>query len=497
MGASQLINVASQLIVPPLFIHFYGIPLYGEYLALTATASYLSTLNFGLTTYSTNQLSIYRQKADWQSFDELQASTQMMLLFVLLIALALSACFFLVPLPRLLHLTMPSLEASGTAFFLALQVIINLVFGYYNTLYTVIEQNHRALAMGNLRRFSGSFACVPLLFLHASMVLLAFAGFFATLLSSVWAIYALRRDAPNLPMGLKAAKRSVIVSILKPSAMFGLIYLQNILLFQAPVIIFQRLLGPVAVVTFTITRTIFGLARQFITILTMMVQPEITYSYGAGNKQKLLNIFLYTEKIVFAVIPVVNLGTLLLSPLLLSLWMHKPELFDLPVFCLMAAISAAMSMKEHKQNFQFSTNRHQLLSVIIFSGNVLLVVVGIPVTKLYGLTGFEVLWLIAEIAQMFLIYSENRKLFDHEPAVSIKPIFKLIANVGIGLPVCLVGLSQFSGASPMMQIAFTSIFVIALSAVSYFLYDLRDAARQIGARLHTLGPKLGFRGPGH
>jgi hypothetical protein len=49
---SQAVSLLTQLLLPPIFLHSYGVGLYGEWLALSAAIGYLGTVNYGIQTYT-------------------------------------------------------------------------------------------------------------------------------------------------------------------------------------------------------------------------------------------------------------------------------------------------------------------------------------------------------------------------------------------------------------------------------------------------------------
>jgi O-antigen/teichoic acid export membrane protein len=103
---------------PPAFLYYYGVSKYGEWLVLSATVSYLSTLNFGITTYASNELTMLRKRGEMDKYCELQGSTLALLLCMICVGIAVSASVFFLPLPRLLHLsTISPMEVILTAFF--------------------------------------------------------------------------------------------------------------------------------------------------------------------------------------------------------------------------------------------------------------------------------------------------------------------------------------------------------------------------------------------
>jgi hypothetical protein len=140
----------------------------------------------------------------------------------------------------------------------------------------------------------------------------------------------------------------------------------------------------------------------------------------------------------------------------------------------MALISGAMSMREHKQFFQFSTNMHKRLSMIMFFSNLSMVCVSIPLTLKFGLYGFMFTWLASELAQMGLIYHENKKLFQNDPSISVVPVFKLALVMLVSLPIC-GGLVHYSQQRSLVMVGAAAAFGLAVLTVeSYFVFGLRD-----------------------
>jgi O-antigen/teichoic acid export membrane protein len=316
--------------------------------------------------------------------------------------------------------------------------------------------------------------CIPLAMLRAPFSVIAIGQFSASMVIALLTVWDLKRLMGLLPLGLKGANWKTAKASLAPSGMFAMIFTQQFLLFQAPVIMLNWILGPEVVVLFTICRTISSTARQMLQTITYAIAPEVTFSFADRDMKKLLSIYHNSEKVVFSVIPIANLGAFLASPILLSIWLHKPLLFNPYVYGLMALISAAMSMRDHKQFFQLSTNTHKRLSIIIFFGNILMIAVSIPFTIKYGIYGFMFTWLVSEVLQMVFIYHENKRLFRNDPSINFLPILKLWLVMAVSLPICM-GLVHFG-----QQISLTMVGVAAmvgmliLTLESYFVFGLKD-----------------------
>jgi peptidoglycan biosynthesis protein MviN/MurJ (putative lipid II flippase) len=168
---------------------------------------------------------------------------------------------------------------------------------------------------------------------------------------------------------------------------------------------------------------------------------------------------------------------------LLQVWLRRPTLFDSYTYGLMALISGAMSMRDHKQFFQFSTNQHKRLSIIVFFSNLLMIALSIPLTIKLGLNGFLYMWLLSELAQMGLIYFENKKLFNHDPSISIVPVLKLGAVMAVSLPICAAMLAFARQRSLTMVAIVATVGLMLVIVVCYFVFGLKDVVDQLRVRV--------------
>jgi O-antigen/teichoic acid export membrane protein len=489
LGTSTGLTLVTQLLLPPAFLHYYGVSMYGEWIVLSGTLSYLGTLNFGITTYASNQLTMLRRRGEIEEYRSLQGSTLALLIGMVCLGLLVTFSVFFLPLPKLLHLSaIASRDVTLTAFFLGLQVLVNILAGYYNSLFMVVEQTHRGLSWGIARSFGATIVCFVLTMFRAGFPYLAFGQFIAAFVITLLSIYDLKQRLGDLPLGLQGANWKLATQTLKPSGMFAMILAQQALTYQVPVNILQWILGPSVVVLFSTSRTVLSSARQLLSPITNAIAPEITFSFANRDMKKMLYIFHHSESIVFAGIPIANLGALLFAPIVLRVWLHRPELFDPYTYGLMALISAAISMREHKQFFQFSTNMHKRLSIIVFFANLVMVALSVPLVWKFGLYGFLCVWLASEVTQMGLIYTENRKLFDNHASITLTPVLKLVAIMLASLPICMALLKLVSPLSLAIMGVVATAGVILLMVESYFVFGLKAVCTEFGQKIRTNTP---------
>ncbi len=82
-NATQVVSLLTQLLLPPIFLHSYGVGLYGEWLALSAAIGYLSTVNYGIQTYTNMQMTIHYNRGEVDECVHLQSGGLFILLVIL------------------------------------------------------------------------------------------------------------------------------------------------------------------------------------------------------------------------------------------------------------------------------------------------------------------------------------------------------------------------------------------------------------------------------
>jgi O-antigen/teichoic acid export membrane protein len=480
---SNLVSVATQLLLPPIFLLRYGTTLYGEWLALSVTVAYLGTLNFGIQTYVTQDLTVRYQRQDLASYHVRQSTALRVLLGILVTAALVALVVFVLPLRGLLRLTIPQHTAAITLYMLALQVLLGVLFSYFTGMYMVISRAHTGVLWANGQRLALVFSTSLALWSRASFPVLALVQLLVYVGATLLLLLHVRVVAPQIFPRLAGWDRGAVPGILRPSSYFGLISMSTFLSFQVPVLILQRESGPFIVVAFTVMRTIFSMCRQVLNAPTQALGPEITRLFGLQEWGDLTRVYSYSERLIFTLIPMVNLGVLMVSPVMLLLWLHKHGLFSVLPYVLMAAVSMTLSAKEHKFQFQFSTNTHERLARIMFFGYIALVALAVPMVHWYGLMGFLVTWLAIELYQTGRILQLNQDFFAHTGEHTLKYVYRLAGLSVVGLIASGLLLRHTSTASYWTQFDAGIGVSFAVGGAAFFLFDMREILKKLLARL--------------
>ncbi len=480
---SNVVNLTTKLLLPPIFLYRYGTTLYGEWLALSGAVAYLSTLNFGIQTYVTQDLTVRYQRHDLEHYHIQQSTSLRVLLGILGSAAAVCLVIFVLPVQSWLRLTIPQHVAALALYFLALQVLLGVLFGYFTGMYMVLSRAHAGVLWVNGLRLTMVVVTSAGAWMRFSFP--ALAAFQASIygLGILLVLLHIRRIAPEIFPQVGLWDRSAVSAILRPSSYFGLINMSTFLSYEVPVLILQREAGPFVVVAFTVMRTMFSMCRQILAAPTQALGPEITRMFGREEWRELTAIYSYSERLIFSLIPIVNLGVLIISPVLLTVWLHKPALFSVLPYVMMAAISMTLSAKEHKFQFQLSTNTHEQLARIMFFSYVALAALTIPMAHWRGMLGFLYAWLAIEIFQLVQIIRLNQELFAHTGEHRLTYVYRLAG-------LCLFG---WVSSGILLRHTFTDPFWIQLTAgfavsfamggMAFLIFDLRTIVQKFSTRI--------------
>jgi O-antigen/teichoic acid export membrane protein len=489
----QGVSIISQLLVPPFFLIRYpaGVEVYGEWLALSAAVTYIGTLNYGIQTYANNQSAIYYNRGEVEAAKTLQASAFRLLLLIIGVLSLAGASVFVLPVGRWLNLHHVSSQAASlTLYLLILQVLFNMLFALFANSYMMIGKMHRGANWLILQRLVGTFAIAASAWFRAPFPVLAFVLLASVVVFAVLVLVDLRRTAPILVPSFRYGRWGNIRPILKPSAHFGLLSLSGFLTYQGPVLLIQTMLGPAAVTVFSLARTVFSMGRQALAILSFSIGQEITLLIGQRNWPALKRLYDLSERVVLLLVPICSVGVLLLSPFLFAVWLHSRNLYDPELCFIMAVISAVMGIKEHKYQFQSSSNEHERLSRFTLGAYAMMLLVAFVLMRPLGILGLMLAWLGAEVAQTIYILRLNVQLFPADVTISMVPVVRLLAvlTVAFGLAAWPV----FASVEwPLAIVVGTAVLLmLTISIGSYFAFGLDEVRFLLVSKIrHRMSPR--------
>jgi len=485
MFTGRVISILQQVVTPAVFAYRYGLSGFGEWIALSGAVAALGTLNFGVQTFMNQDLAIRFNRGEVEGYHIRQSTALRLLLGVVVVAALLLLSFFAIPFEGLLNLHISNKAAQWTLYLLALQVLLTILFGYFGGIFMGVNQAHRGANWNNKQALLSSLGLFGGVLLHQPFPVLAAIQLVALLFCSAGVLIDLHRAAPEIFPSVRYWDGAAIPEILRGSFYFGLIEMSTLLTYQAPLLVMQTIIGPVAVAGFVFMRTIFSMCRQILAMFTQSMAAEITTLYGKRDWPMLSRLYNYSERLVFFLISLVNLTVLMLSPVLITVWIHYKaakgaapggvsHLFSVYPYVLTSVLSIMISLKEHKMQFQFSTNTHKELAKITFFSYAAMVVVSIGTIRYAGVNGFLWTWLAAEALQTVRLIVLNHQLFQHVEEIDKRYITRLMALCMTGVLVALAALPRTSVMPLMEQVAVSALVAAVVGAVAWRVFGMKD-----------------------
>jgi O-antigen/teichoic acid export membrane protein len=482
---ANVISILIELVQPVVFFHSYNKAIYADWLVLSSAVSYLSNLNFGLQTFVNQDLAVRYNRGEQEGFHVQQSTALRALVATTLFASFCCLIIFVLPVEHIFGLTistdskvlLPHWIAATTLYFISLQILVgSLLFGYFGGAFMGVGLAHRGSNWNNAKRFATAALLVVLALMHQPLHVLAIGQFLLFMVLMVGIVIDLKLKAPDIFPTLRYWDFDALKSMMAPSLHFMLLYFSNYIAFELPLILIQRIAGPIATLIFQFGRKLFSFGRQVLTGLTQSIGPEITRIYGQNDWVRLSKLYDYSERVIFFLIAMFNVPLFAFSPILLHLWLHKPELFALDTYLLLALTATVLCVKEHKMQFQFSTNTHIEFARVNFLTYVGMTIVSIATIKFYGLNGFIATWLITEVVQTVSVVSLNRQLFAEHEGLSMAYLAKLAGLCTAGLAVGYVLLRSMERANwgfPR-QIVADAVLAFVLAALSWYAFNMNS-----------------------
>jgi O-antigen/teichoic acid export membrane protein len=262
--------------------------------------------------------------------------------------------------------------------------------------------------------------------------------------------------------------------MIKPSGHFGLIAMAGFLTWQGPIIVIQRVLGPSMVTLFSLVRVVFQMSRQILSMASNVIGQDITMLVGKADWSELRRLYDLSERVVLFLIPVVSIGSLLMCPFLFHIWLHDRIPYQ-PVLCIeMAIVSAVLGLKEHKTQFQSSSNEHEKLSTRIFIGYAIMLTISVFTMRAWGVAGFIVTWLVWEILQTAYVVHLNHKLFPVDAKIdnSLLQRFNIFIIAAFAITAFPAILSAHWPLPLSVAVALSTTLLLAVAA--YFTFRMDD-----------------------
>jgi len=423
----QVATVAIQVGSLPLFLHYWGVSLYGDWLVLSAIPAYFALSDIGFSSVAANDMTMLVSRGD-------RTQAQQVFQSIWLLISGISACIavFIVagtyyfPIERWCNIrNLSHLQMSFTLQILCIHVLVGLQGGMVAAGYRCAGNYARGTFFYSVIRMA-EFVCMAVaVCVGAGAVGAAAAYLFARSVGTVLTYYDLRRFSPWLRLGKKDAQWHHVLRLARPSIAFMAFPVGNALSLQGMIVIVGAVLGPVMTVTFATMRTLSRFPLQVTNSVNAAVWPELSAAYGVGDIPLARALHVRSVQCAFYFSLMANCFIGLTAKWIVSVWSHHRIVFEPHVMALLLVVVFVNSLWSTSSVTLASTNRHQRMAVLYIAVSAVSLLLGYFLLPVWALVGVAVALLVAEMLMCTYVVKMSLELLDDKPAVFVYGVLRL------------------------------------------------------------------------
>lgn len=372
-AVSQPVALLIQIAGVPLYLHFWGVDLYGEWLVIAAIPAYLAASDLGVTTATLHAMTVQVAAGDRDAaLRTFRTSWRLVSLFSVVACVIVMAGAYSLPVGDWLNLGRLGDDDVVLLLLLglfSLHVIGSLQTGLLNAgFYAEGEygQGVALLSLARLAEFVLGAVCVVAGFGPVAVVTAFVVG---RAIVAVAMRQRLRRLAPWLSLGLGGFDRTTARELFGPALGFTGFAIGNALNGQGPVLVVGAVFGPAAVVLFSTLRTLTRLVPQLFQGLSNVLRPEIGIAVGSGDLATARRINRLAGRLALWGVVALALGLAVLGDPIVALWTGGRLAVEQPLFMLLLAVIVVNSLWTACAWTLQAVNRVQRQALIWFMTN--------------------------------------------------------------------------------------------------------------------------------
>jgi len=408
-----------QLVQVPVFLHFWSVPLYGEWLIVTAIPVYLSFSNIGFGNVAGNEMSMLAGAGDRDGALRVFQSCWWLISIICAATIAImSGALYLLPVSHLLKLSaIDPTDTKWIVFYLGVSVLLGQLEQLLQSAYRCIGRYPYGSFLESSMTL-GAFACTILtVALGAGARTTALVFGLANVAGTVLLALFVRRDIPWIEFGWSRARFAEIKRLTGPAVAFMGFPIGNALNIQGTLMAVGYALGPTDVVIFGTARTVSRLALQMVQMVNTTFWPEMSTAFGSKNAGLTKSLHRRACQMALIIAIVVVCGMMTVGPWFLSHWTggHVPPSRGLLSILLLVVVF--YSLWSTSSTLLAAINRHQRLAVWYIAATSVTCGLCYLLARRYGLHGAAASLLVSELVMnIYVLPASLRVAQDSFPA---------------------------------------------------------------------------------
>lgn len=391
-GFSRLNATLIQLFGTPLFLVFWGVDLYGEWLLLATIPTYLMLGDVGFSGVAQNEMSIRTSAGDRAAALRIfkAAFIFLILIFVLGAGLVAGALWF-VPFETWFNFSKLDHQAAWLVVVwllvkLAATQIIGLVIGVFRA----EGRNAQGITHYNVTVLGQYVIMITAVGLGVSPEnVAAIDAFLSVLVLAVFWRFG-KRLWPDLGVFGANLRAGEIRRLVRPSLAFFGCTMSQALVLQGSTTLVGVLLGPQAVVVFNTMRTLTRIPQQVVETVANSLGPEMSLAHGASDLETMRR--LYRQAIALNIWSAAAVCVVLMvaGQPFYEFWTRGEVIWDSSLFLGLLVVVCTGALYHSGMVLILSINKAEMIAPTMLISSALTLVVAVPLVQTLGVMGMAV-----------------------------------------------------------------------------------------------------------
>ncbi|WP_353064837.1 lipopolysaccharide biosynthesis protein [Tunturibacter psychrotolerans] len=395
----KLSSTVIQFVQIPVFLHFWSVPLYGEWMIVNSIPAYLSFSNVGFGSVAGNEMTMLVARDDRAAaLRVFQSCWWLIAIICTATIILLSGTLYYLPASHLLRLTtLGESDTKWIIFYLGVSVLLGQLEQLLQSAYRAIGRYPYGTFLKNMFSLFAFGCMIGAVILGAGARTTALVFATVNVAITIFFCILVRRDIPWIEYGWQHASIAEIRKLARPAFAYMGFPLGNALSLQGSLLAVGYALGPTEVVIFSTARTVSRVAIQMVQMVNNTFEPEMSIAFGAGNYELTRILLRRACQLALLVALVVVLVMLSFGPWFLVHWTggHVPP--SRPLLTILLTVVVLYALWSTCGTLMTSTNQHQRLATYYILGTSVACGLCYVLARAYGLYGAAASLLINEI----------------------------------------------------------------------------------------------------
>jgi len=427
IGANGLtvgFNTVFQFISVPIFVTYWGVDLYSDWLVLSSLTAYFMMTDIGLNSVTMNEIGISYGRNQKHRCNVLFNNNLFFIIVVFISVLSIILCLFsFVNISNLLMLESVSNFSSKLIIIcLLIQAFTGMTSGLYDSIYRATDRTAKGIMINNYVRFTESILLIlgVLVELNLSIIIVIyiiprFIGLFFKIIQT--------KKYFNLKISSTFFNVIEFKKIIIPAFSFLAFPIGNSIILQGFILLINFTLGNLSLVIYNTTRTLTNVVKLCVGILNNSVWPELTLLYGKSDWNSLKKLLRYCGAISFYFSVLASVFLFFTSELIYETWTNNVLDFNIVLMLCFLTTVITHTIWSSTSIILMSTNNHKKLSFYYLTTSLCSLLIGFILLKATNSINYLPLsLLIIDVVLIYIVMNQSLNIVGDTKSSFLKSI---------------------------------------------------------------------------